>query len=147
MIVIMVSEEDKQILSELRKNSREKVSTIAFRLKKPVSTVFEKVKTVESRLVKRYTAILDYEQLGFPIRVHVLLNAGSNHEEVLTLLRASIHTNTLLRVDNEYQFFAEMLFRNIKEVDSFHEQLEGCGVQDMKLFYVTHTLKHEGFMP
>ncbi len=143
----MVSQEDKKILIELRQNSREKVSRMAFRMGKPISTVFEKVKSVEKRLIKKYIAVLDYEKLGYPIRTNLLINAGAYQEEVLNLLRNSFHTNTLLKVDNDYHFFAEMFFRNIKEVDAFCDKIHDFGLEDFKMFYVTQTLKHEEFMP
>ena len=39
------------------------------RLKIPISTIYDKLKKYDGNIIKKHTAILDFEKLGFGIKV------------------------------------------------------------------------------
>ncbi|MFX0113657.1 MAG: Lrp/AsnC family transcriptional regulator [Candidatus Hodarchaeota archaeon] len=70
---------DYMILSTLLHDARKPASEIASETKKHLSTITRRIKTLENeKIIKEYTAILDYEKLGLELTVvtHLILSKG-----------------------------------------------------------------------
>lgn len=67
-----LDELDIAVLEELEKNARQTVATLARRVNSPISTVRDRMQRMQrAGVIRRYTVLLDYEQLGFPIKAVV----------------------------------------------------------------------------
>jgi len=70
----MLDEKDQAILDELIKDSRKTTKAIARELDIPRATVHDRiVKMEQKKLIKKYTAIPDYSQLGIGVTAFILV--------------------------------------------------------------------------
>lgn len=70
----MLDEKDAQILEELIKDSRKTTKAIARELEMPRATVHDRIVKMEQKgVVRKYTAIPDYTQLGIGVTAFVLV--------------------------------------------------------------------------
>jgi len=70
----MVDEKDIAILEELIKDSRKSTKAIARELDIPRATVHDRiVKMEQKKLIKKYTAVPDYSQLGLGVTAFILV--------------------------------------------------------------------------
>lgn len=91
----------------------------------PVSTIFDRLKNQEGECIRKFTAILDFAKLGFPIRTTILLKSSAQHRDTLKhFLMAHERVNTVLRVNNGFDFAVDCFFISIQETEDFVEMLE-----------------------
>jgi Lrp/AsnC family leucine-responsive transcriptional regulator len=70
----MLDEKDSAILDELMKDSRKTTKAIARNLRIPRATVHDRIVKMEQRgVIRRYTAVPDYDQLGLGVSAFVLV--------------------------------------------------------------------------
>jgi DNA-binding Lrp family transcriptional regulator len=73
----MLDEKDSAILEELVKDSRKTTKAIAKELEIPRATVHDRiVKMEQKRVIKKYTAVPDYSQLGIGVSAFILVQFG-----------------------------------------------------------------------
>lgn len=138
---------DMLILAHLRQDSRKGLTAISRETKIPVSTLFDRIRRFKAcGLVKKYSALLDFEKLGFSSRALVLLKAEREERKMLgDFLDHSPNVNTLLRVNSGWDFFAEVIFPGMKEVEFFTDTLESkFKVKHKLVYYVVDEIKREG---
>jgi len=71
----MVDEKDLAILRELKSDSRRSTNQIANALGIPRATVHERIKKMGQRgVIKGFTVISDYSQLGMPVTAFILVS-------------------------------------------------------------------------
>jgi DNA-binding Lrp family transcriptional regulator len=136
---------DLKILKHVRANARMNLTTISRKTGIPVSTIFDRLRSHEGRLIERFTALLDFAQLGYPVRVSVLLKALPQHKaDLRNFLCAHPRVNNLLRINNGYDYAAECLFRDIRESEEFLEMLDArfC-VAGRQVFHVIESIARE----
>ena len=74
----MLDEKDSAILEELVKDSRKTTKAIARELDIPRATVHDRiVKMEQKKVIKKYTAVPDYSQLGIGVSAFILVQFGS----------------------------------------------------------------------
>ncbi len=136
------------ILSNLRNNSRQSLTRMGRRTSIPISTIYEKIRYYEEGVIKKYTIIVDFGKLGFATRVSMLLKTTKDkREELKNFLLESKSVNNIHKLNNEYDFMVDGVFRELKDVEEFLDKVENSfGVSDKKLFYIVDDLKNEGFM-
>jgi len=70
----MVDQKDQSILKELMKDSRKTTKAIARELDIPRATVHDRIAKMEQKkLIKKYTAVPDYSQLGIGVTAFILV--------------------------------------------------------------------------
>lgn len=70
----MIDEKDSAILAELIKDARKTTKSIAKELGIPRATVHDRIARMEQKgVIKRYTAVPDYAQLGLGVTAFVLV--------------------------------------------------------------------------
>lgn len=70
----MLDEKDTAILEELMKDSRKSTKSIAHSLELPRATVHDRIVKMEQRkVVRKYTAVPDYGQLGLGVTSFILV--------------------------------------------------------------------------
>jgi len=139
---------DNLILSFLRQDARVSLTQMSRKTSIPISTLYERLKAYKKTYIKKNTAILDFDNLGYGARAKVLLKVSKEQREDLReFLVKCQHINELVKVNNGYDFFVEFVFQNMKELEGY---LEGLGnrfdISDEKVFYIVDELKKECFM-
>ncbi len=143
-----MNKKEKLIISALRQDSRKSLTTMSRELRIPVSTLHEKLQSFKGDLIKRNTALIDFTTLGFNTRANVFIKVErEQRQEVKNFLLKTNCVNTLLKVNNGYDFMIEFIFRHIKDMEDFIEELE----QKFKIlakdtFYIVDDIKREEFL-
>lgn len=144
----MVDKKDLKILNYLRKNSREKLTTMSRNTSIPVSTIYDRIKQYMGNFVKKHTAILDFNNLGFNTRANVILKLEREcKEEVMKYMMKHPNVNSLYKINNGYDFMMECVFRNVKELEEFLEAVDDkFKVVSKAVYYIIDDLKREEFL-
>ena len=136
---------DLRILQHLRLNSRASLTGISRRTGIPVSTIFDRIKTYEQQLVHRFTALVDFSRLGYSVRANVMLKvAPQERDNVKSYLLSHERVNTIMRINNGFDYAAECFFFSIKEAEEFMEELEmKFKVMDKQVFHIIDDIARE----
>ncbi len=139
---------DLLIMSYLRKNSRESLTEMSKKIKMPISTIYDKLKMHEQSTIIKYTSILDFSKLGFTTRANVALKVErGQREEVAQFLIKHKHVNSIFKINNGYDFMLDVVFRHVKDLEDFLEQIESkYGIKAKQIYYVIQDIKREDFM-
>ena len=145
-----IDQSDLEMLAFLRKNARQTLTKISKETGIPISSTFDRLKRLEGiGIIRSYTSIFDWEKVGFHTRVVILLKTRDNIKDTLECwLKEYRHINNLMRINGEWNFVAEALFRDIKSLEEFMESLSENfeGIQS-SVNYVLEDIKREGFTP
>jgi Lrp/AsnC family transcriptional regulator, leucine-responsive regulatory protein len=136
-----------EIMKHLRNNSRETLTRLSKKTGIPISTIYERLKDFESGAIKKHTCILDFRKLGYDLRLTLLLQAKAGaRDKVLSFLETHHQVNTILRINNGYDFFTEVLCKDMAEVQEFLDKLDAVGVKSRKEYYVLEEVCREQFL-
>lgn len=143
----MDREKELLLLSHFRSNARESLTKISRQTSIPVSTIFDKLRDYEKRLIQKHTTLLDFRKLGFDIKAHLLLKAApAARDDVQRFLVNHGRVNSVFRINNGFDFLVEAVFRDLADLDLFYEQLQVHGVQERQEFFVLQDVVREAFM-
>lgn len=134
-------------MRHLRTNARETLTKMSRKTGIPVSSIYEQIKEFEGAAIKKHTCLLDFQKIGYDLRVTLLLKAKPSSKQDLQRFLSTHHqVNTVLRINNGYDFLAEVLFRNMSELQDFMDRLEELGVRERKEYYILEELQRESFL-
>ena len=139
---------DLLIVSCLRQDARMKLTDMTKLTKIPVSTLFDNIKAYEGGLIRKNTAIISFEKLGYQAKALILFSTGNGgREKLFQLLNKSKNVNSLYKINNGWSFMAETVFPGVKEVEEFMEGVEEqVKLKDKKIFYIIDEIKKEEFL-
>ena len=145
----MVKEKDLKVIRILRQNSRERLTIISRKIKMPISTLYDRIKILsKDNFVTKFTAILNFDKLGYNTRIVLILKViKGDREEIKNYLLRNKSANSLSRINNGFDFMAEIVTKNISETEDFLEQLEDkYKILKKQIYYVIDDLKREEFL-
>jgi DNA-binding Lrp family transcriptional regulator len=125
------------VLSELRKNSRQSIASIARKLNIPLSTCHDNYKAVK-HCIKKHTSLIDFDKLGYSLRINFTFKTKDIHP-----ILNNKHINSIYRINNKNTFLAECFFRNINEAYEFKENLQELGMKHIRMSYIIDEIKKE----
>lgn len=144
----MIKKRDLHLISHLRKDARQSLADISKKTDIPITTIYDNLKLHEQKLIKRYTALLDFKKLGFHIKANIALMVAREDKARLEnyLMKHSL-VNSLYRINGSFDFLAEVLFKEIKDVELFVEEIEGLfKIKEKRIFHILDDLKQEDFL-
>ena len=143
----MLKRKDLLILSYLRNNARQRLTSISRRTHIPVTTIYDNVRRYEKRFISKHTSIIDFKKLGFNAKTKIALKVNGSKAELLNYLQEHPNVNSLYRTGSEYDVLAELVFREFRDVDEFMETLKNrFEVEKSFVLNITEDLKREEFM-
>jgi DNA-binding Lrp family transcriptional regulator len=135
------------IMTLLRINSRESLTSMSKLTKIPVSTIYDKIKMHQKKTIKKHTCILDFSKLGFNSRAALSIKTNSSKkEELKEYLIKHPNVNTIYKINNGFDFWIECIFKNIKDLEDFIEYVEAKFNAKKQVFYIIDDIKREAFM-
>jgi len=139
---------DLLLLSHVRENGRKKLTRLAKETRMPVSTIYDKLRLYRSIYIRKYTAILNFRNLGFSTRCLVAFKVSTNEKNILRdFLFKHRSVNSLCRVDNGFDYVAEMIFVSLEDLHNFLEFVErSFEVKKVTVFNVLEDLRREDFL-
>lgn len=143
-----IPHKDVRIVSALRKNARESLTTMARTTGIPVSTIFDRMKVHHGRLITKHTCLLDFNELGYPTRAKAIIKVDrKGRESIRSYLKTHPNVNSLYKINSGFDFMFELVFRNIKELEDFMEALdENHNIIEKKVYYIVDDIKREDFL-
>ncbi|MFH1181941.1 MAG: Lrp/AsnC family transcriptional regulator [Candidatus Woesearchaeota archaeon] len=129
---------EKKLLLCLRRNGRISLSEISRKTGIPTTTVFERMKTFN---YTRNVTLLDFEKMGFGIRVFLAIKAGDK-EALQEFLTSNQNINSLCRINNGFDFFCEAVFRSIRDSELFNDTLQILKAR-ARTFFIAEELRKE----
>ncbi len=110
--------QDLRILQHLRRDARINLTVLSKKTGIPVSTLFDRLRAGEGSVITRFTVLMDFAKLGFPVRAKVLLRADAESRIPLrNYLLAHNRVNGLWRINNGFDYAADCFFASIKEAE------------------------------
>lgn len=140
-----ITQTDLLVLKELRVNARSSMAHISRKTGIPVSTIFDKIKSLEKKLIAKHSTIADFSLLGFGIHAHYAVKAN-NKLELKAFLEGNAYVNSLFRTNNGTDFFIDAFFKDMKQRNFFIEGMEDCGIQKLEEFFVSEEIIKEMFL-
>ncbi len=138
---------DLAIIKELRANSRQSIARLAAKLSLPSSTVFFRLMRLEKSIISKYYSVIDFSKLGYFIRLNLAIKAREKKKSTIeSFLLENKNINTLLKLRDGYDFYAEAIFRNIKEAYETIDAIEDLGARKIEKHFIAEELKKEGFI-
>jgi len=143
----LLTKKELLILTHLRADSRKSLTMISRETGIPISTIFDKVNKLGKSTISKYSPLLDFQKLGFGLRVNLILKANDKRKQDLKdFLLKNQNVNSLLRLNNNFDFFIETVFRDMKGLEEFYENLKKFKIKKKKEFFVIEDLKKEEFL-
>ena len=144
----MLQKRDFVLLSYLRKNARMGLTAMSKHSQVPVSTIYDRLKSYTGTCVLRTTALLNFEQLGFHTRVSILFRCDAKSRDGLRdYLTKALPVNSLCKINNGYDFFADCVFRDLHALEDFLDKTERqFDIKTKQVFFVIDDIKREGFL-
>ncbi|MFH0898227.1 MAG: Lrp/AsnC family transcriptional regulator [bacterium] len=121
-----IDEKDKKILSELMQNSRQSYREIAKKVELSTATVMHRVDELEKNgIIKKYTAHVDYEKLGFDVQVLIDLRVSKGKLfEVEKKIAKHPNISAVYDTTGEFDVTLVAKFKNRRAMDSFLKTIQ-----------------------
>lgn len=142
----MLSEKDLEIVRHLRKDSRIKLTELSRTLNIPVTTLYSKLRKYQNNLVRKNTCLVDFTKFGYHKSIYLILKAKEKKSELESFLNQHPCINSLIRINYGFDFLAEGIFRNEKEISQFLEVLENNFQAEIQMHNVIEEIKKESFL-
>ncbi|MFH1072084.1 MAG: Lrp/AsnC family transcriptional regulator [Nanoarchaeota archaeon] len=148
MQLLQSQNKDLLFMTFLRQNAREKLTSISKKTSIPVTTLFDKLKLMEQDVIIKHTCLLNFDKLGYHCKANILLKAGREARELLKdLLLKSENVNSLMKINNGFDFLATVIFRDMKELNEYMEELEKkAEILEKQVYFVIEEIVQEKFM-
>ncbi|MBD3354799.1 winged helix-turn-helix transcriptional regulator [Candidatus Woesearchaeota archaeon] len=139
---------DLKIISHLRQNARMSLTKMSRKIQIPVSTIFDRLKESENKLIKKHTTLLDFDKLGYGARANINIKVDREDKESLKeFLLKNQSINSVYKINNGYDFMLEGIFKQIKDMEEFLDNLEErFKILDKKAYFIIEDVKREAFM-
>ena len=139
---------DLQLIAYLRQNARMPLTKISKKTRIPVSTIFDRLKYNEDEIILKHTTLLNFAKLGYHTRANITLKVErEDKEELQKFLEKQGVVNSLYRINNGYDFMIEGIFKQIKDMEEFLDNIEKkFKIQDKKSYFIIEDLKKESFL-
>lgn len=114
----------------------------------PVSTIFDRLKANEDDLIIKHTTLINFEKLGFHTRANILIKVDrDNRLNLKDYLTKHKNVNSVFRINNNFDYMFEAIFKNIKELEDFLENIDvKFNIQNKEVFYIIEDIKKESFL-
>lgn len=144
----MLPKKDLLIITELRNNARESLTRMSRRTSIPISTIFDKMRFYQGKIIIKYTTLIDFSKLGYNARANILIKVDrDSREEAKKFLYNHQNMNTVYKISNTFDFLVEGIFKNVKDVEDFLDYFESkFKLEKIEVHYIVEDIKKESFM-
>ena len=144
---VIMNKKELKIISVFRNNARENLTTASRKLNVPISTLYDKLKKYKGTVITKHTALLDFDKLGFKLKVIMSFKVPIENKEVIQKFLERHHrVNTVYKISNKSDFLIETIFKDLIELSQFSEKLEKLNIKEKQEFYVIKDIKREAFL-
>ena len=144
----MADKQDLQMIAALRKNARTSLAKISKDINVSKSTIFDRIKRHERSLIHKHTSLVDFRMLGYAARIFIALKTTiEKRKELQEYFAGSKNINNLFIINGNFDFFAEAIFKDAKEMEDFLQELKlKYQISAMQTHTVVNDIKRESFL-
>lgn len=145
----MIDDLDRQIMNIILKNARLSGRDIAKEVGVSIVTVLKRIKTLEEgKFIKRYTADLDYEKLGYDVSVMIKMRIAKGRLfDVEQKIATDSHVFAVYDITGDFDAIIFAKFKSRKMMDSFLKKIQTFDfVERTETSLILNTIK-EGNIP
>ena len=151
---VMLSEQDKKILTLLQENGRLPMVELAKATNMSESTCLRRTRSLEEKgVIKNYTAILDAEEAGFGVTAFVQVSINQSTEAAFDKFKTAVQEHPLIlecySLSGPYDHLMKVVSRNNKELSHFILKTLKTfpEIRDAQTLFVLHQVKHTNALP
>jgi len=139
-----MKEREIRLVNEFRKNSRRSLTNIGMNIDMPLSTVFKAVNRLyKGQVITKNICLIDFAQMGFPYKLGIFLTTGKK-DELKKFLAEHTNLNTLLRLSGDYDFYVELIFKDMAGLQDFADELKDMQlIKKISIHFVTDVKQEE----
>lgn len=138
---------DLLLISNLRNNARETLTNMSKKIKMPISTIFDRLRTHQKGIIEKHTTLINFGELGFSTRATITVKVGKKQRDDLRKhLETHLNVNSVYKINNGYDFLVEVVFKGLKEMEEFIESLEEDYRIKTQVYYIIEDIKRESFL-
>jgi DNA-binding Lrp family transcriptional regulator len=144
-----ISKAELLILSYIRKNARKSIAGISAETNISVSTVLSKLNLLEANVIKKYTTLVDFQKLGYNVLINFAIKSGGTVKDQIKLkefLLSHLSVNSLFIAGQDYDYYAETVFHDIKSLYDFIDELFLFNIQRLDEHHIIEEIKKEEFL-
>ena len=141
----MISGKYIEIIRCLRENSRESLTNMSKKIGAPVSTIYDRVKCIENKFVKKHTSLIDFEKMGFLLRANILMKSIDKNEVNEFILRNK-NINSAFELRGNFDFFLDCIFKDRSDFNSFMDRILSLPLHSKEMYFITGEIKREEFL-
>jgi DNA-binding Lrp family transcriptional regulator len=146
-MVMYVDEKELALLAVLRENARASLLEVAKKIGMPVSTAHDKVHRYHGKVIVKHTALLNFEKLGLTRACIAVKTTETSRPRVQGFLSSHRGVNNLHKINSGYDFMAEIVGTDEKEIEDFTNELKTVpGVLDTVKFTIVEDILREEFV-
>ncbi len=121
-----IDETDKKIINVLIKDSRSSYREIAKKVGVSFVTVLKRMQKLESeKIIKSYSAQIDYEKLGYDLSVIIKMRVSQGKSrEVGKKIAQEKNVSAMYNITGDFDDIIIAKFKDRKEMDSFLKNLQ-----------------------
>ncbi|MEN4069637.1 MAG: Lrp/AsnC family transcriptional regulator [Methanobacterium sp.] len=137
---------DLAILRSLIKNSRITISQMSKEINVPDATISNRLKKLETNVIKRYTMIPDWQKVGLEITSIIIIQTESEkHESVKEGLSILEEVSEVYSVSGEYDILIKVWVQSIEELNQLiNAKIRSVdGVEDLTEMIVMERVKED----
>jgi Lrp/AsnC family transcriptional regulator for asnA, asnC and gidA len=137
---------DLAILRSLIKNSRITISQMSKEIDVPDATISNRLKKLETDVIKRYTMIPNWKKLGLDITAIIIIQTESEkHESVKEELSKLEEASEVYSVSGEYDILIKVWVPGIEELNQLiNSKIRSVdGVEDLTEMIVMERIKED----
>lgn len=144
----MLTDKERKLVIELRKNGRQDITKLAAKYNYPKSTLYDMLHRLEQKGILEHTSKIDFEKIGFPIQIFIVAKTTTqNKESMKKYLMGKKNVNSIYTVNQGSNFHFEGVFRNQREVEDFLEELEDSNpLTQINVYNVIERITSEKFL-
>ena len=142
---IEIDELDKKILNILLEDSRLSYRKMSKMLKVSTATIMNRVNYLNKDIIKKYSAVIDYEKVGYEIEVIIELRISKGKLiEVETKIATHPNVVAVYDITGDYDAVIIARFKNRRTMDLFLKKIQTYDfVERTFTKFVLHTIKEE----
>ena len=139
----MLNKKESIILCLLRKDARRSLADMSSKTGMPIATIYKLANKLQTKgLVDKYGILLDFQKLGFGIRVNLAFKTNKK-SNLKSFLSRHPNINSIHKVSKEYDFLVDAIFKNFSEYESFKEALEEFDISKINEHHILEEIKRE----
>ena len=143
-----VLKEEKIALAYLRSNARLSLTKLSKRTSVPVSTLFDRLSGRFPRIVEKFTALINFASIGYHARAFIIMKVERQDRALVReYLEKQRCLNSLYKINNGFDFMAEVVLRTMAELEQFVDRLDDqFHFLQKDVYYVISDIHRERFM-